>query len=119
MQSYSDLYLGYKNIAAKNRCCNVVTLPSSSGNGILTINNIQPDNAKNFTLEALNGIQLTSITNGIDIKNIEGTAKFVVDGSGNCGYTTIQSAINAALATGPTATNQQTIWIWLEHIMKI
>jgi hypothetical protein len=81
------------------------------GTGILTINDIGADVDNNFTLEALNGIALSGITNGLSIKNIEGVSEFVVDSQGNAGYTTIQSAITAA-ALVADSTTPQTVWIW-------
>lgn len=75
---------------------------------------VGPDGGGVIYLSAGNGMKVAGNagTNTLNISNIQGASKYVVDGQGQAEYTTIQAAINQAIADGADATTPAVIYIW-------
>ncbi len=88
---------------------------STIDNGVLITSNTGvttwlPNGTTNQVLMATTGAAPSWQANPA-IGTTEGVSLFVVDSQGNAGYTTIQSAIDAAALVATSAT-PQTVWIW-------
>lgn len=84
----------------------------ASGGGADTIQSMASNTTLLVTVLSTAGAGTTSEWSAFYAPNVpQGISEFVVDGGYYGGYTTIQSAINAAAAVA-TSTNPQTVWIW-------